>query len=141
MPSPRLKCSTHEHTRPTMSLIHFAISRFVACICRWNDSTVALNLISYFSIIPWKVYFGKDHIPIYLPKLQPVSNTVWRKKVGFNQVVSTVYGLLKSNSITNIIPLVACKVPIETFATQHEATKLMHKVQHCVFGVNHLQAI
>ena len=85
---------------------------------------------------PWKY-----HIPFSIPKLQPVSNTVWRKKAGFYQLASAIYGLSKSHYVVNTIYLITHKSPIEKFTAQQEAAKVMHKVQHYVFDVNHLQAI
>ena len=92
-------------------------------------------------MIPRTVHFGKDHIPTSLPKLQPVSNTAWRKKDEFDQLASTIYGLLKLQSVADLSPLIAYKVPIKTFTTQQEATKVMYKVQRCVLNVNHIQAV
>ena len=63
-----------------------------------------------------------------LPKLQRVSDTVWRKKSVFDELTSTIYGLLKLHSVADIIPLIAHEVPIETFTAQQETTKVMHKV-------------
>ena len=80
-------------------------------------------------MIPQTVYFGKDHIPTYLPKLQPVSGTAWRKKAGLDQIVSTIYVLLKSHSVANLIALIYCEVPIEKITAQQEATKVMYKVR------------
>ena len=96
---------------------------------------------SAFSMIPQTGHFGKDKIPIFLPKLQPISDTACRKKDRFGQLASTIYGLLKSHSVAYLTPLIAREVPIKKFTAQQEATKVMHKVWHCVFDVNHLQAI
>ena len=64
-------------------------------------------------MIPFTVHFQKYHIPTSLLKLQPVSNTVWRKKAGFRQLVSTIYGLLKLHSVYDLIPLIAREVPMK----------------------------
>ena len=93
------------------------------------------------SMIPQIGHFGKYHITISLTKLQPVSDTACWKKDKFDQLTSTIYGLLKLNSVTNLINLSTREYPIKTFIAQQEATKVMHKVWHCVFDVNHLQAI
>ena len=90
---------------------------------------------------PSDSHFGKEHIPTSFPKIQPVFNTAWRKKSGFDQLASTIHGLLKSHSVADTIPLISCKVPIETFIEQQEASKFIHKVRRSVFDVNHLQAI
>ena len=124
-----------------MSPMQSTISVITACICGRHDSTVASKPSSSIRIIPLKGHFRKDHIPISLPKLQPVSDTVWRKKVGFKQIVSIIYSLLNSHSVDNLIPLISREVPIKTFISQQEVTKVMHKVRCCVFNVNHLQVI
>ena len=80
-------------------------------------------------MIPCTFHIGKDDIPTSFPKLQPVSDTVWQKKSSFDQLVLTIYGLLKSHPVADLIPLIACEVPIETFTAQYEATKVMHEVQ------------
>ena len=79
-------------------------------------------------MIPRTVHFRKYHINTSLPKLQPVSDTEWWKKYGFDQLTSSIYGLLKSHSVADLIPLIACKVPIGTFTSQQEAIKVMYKV-------------
>ena len=107
---------------------HSAISGVISRTCILHYSAAASNLLSTFSMIPQTVHFGKDHISTSLPKLQPASDTAWRKKDGFNQLASTVYGLLKSHSVADLIPLIACKFPIKTFTAQQEATKVMYKV-------------
>ena len=112
MTPPTLKHSTHNHTHPTMSPTHSAISGVVTCNCGRNDSTTSSNPLSTSSMIPRTVHFGKYHIPIYLPKIQPVSYTAWRKKTRFYQLASTIYGLLKSHSITNLIPILPREFPI-----------------------------
>ena len=96
---------------------------------------------SAFRMIPQTGHFGKDKIPIFLPKLQPISDTACWKKDRFGQLASTIYGLLKSHSVAYLTPLIAREVPIKKFTAQHEATKFMHKVWSFVFGINHLQAI
>ena len=53
----------------------------------------------------------------------------------------TIYGLLKSHSIADLIPLIAREVPIKKFTAQQEATKIMYNVWHCVYNVNQLQAV
>ena len=124
-----------------MSSTHYVISSVVARTWGRHDSTAVWNRSFTFSVIPRTFYSGKDHIPTSLPKIQPVSNIAWRKKAGFDQLVSTIYSLLKLHSVANIIPLIAHEVPIETFTAQQEATKVMYKVWRCVFNVNHLQAV
>ena len=79
-------------------------------------------------MIPRTAHFRKYHTNTSLPKLQPVSDTMWWKKYGFDQLTSTIYGLLKSHSVADIIPLIARKVPIEKFTVQQEAIKVMYKV-------------
>ena len=111
-----------------MSPTQSAISGSVACTCVRHNSTAALNMSSTFSMIPQKVHFGKDHITTSLPKLQPVTETVWWKKSGFDQLTSTIYGLLKLHSVADLIPLITHKVPIEKFTAQQEAIKVMYKV-------------
>ena len=83
---------------------------------------------SAFSIIPHIGHFGKYHIPIFLPKLQPVSDTACRKKDIFGQLALTIYGFLKLHSVADLIPLIAREVPIKKFTAQQEATKVMYKV-------------
>ena len=55
--------------------------------------------------------------------------------------MSDIYGLLKSHSVANLIPLIAREVSNETFTAQQEATKFVHKVRRCIFNVNHLHAV
>ena len=124
-----------------MSPTHSVISGVVTRTCRRHDSNTASNLLSTFSMIPWAGHFGKYHIPTSLRKLQPVCDTAWRKKAGLDQLTLAIYGLLKSHSVTDIIPLIDQKVPIETFTAQQEATKVMYKVRRCIFNVNHLQSV
>ena len=124
-----------------MSTTHSAISGVVDHTYRRNDSTSASNQLSTFIMIPRTVHFGKYHIPTSLPKLQPVSDTAWRKKAGFDQLTLTIYGLLKLLPAANLIPLIAREVPTETFTAQQEATKVMYKIRRCVFDVNHLQTV
>ena len=95
MAPPTLKGSTYNHTHPTMSPTHFTISGVVARTRGRNDSTAVSNPSSNFSMIPRAVNFWKYHIPISLPKLQPVSDTAWRNTDRFCQLVSTIYGLPK----------------------------------------------
>ena len=125
---PIIKKPIHSHTRSTMSPTYSKISGVVACTCVRKNSTAALNMSSTFSMIPQTVHFGKYHITTFLPKLQPFSDTVWRKKSGFDKLKSTIYGLLKSHSVADLILLIARKVPIETFTAQQEAIKVMYKV-------------
>ena len=78
-------------------------------------------------MIPRAVNFRRDHIPISLSKLQPVSYTVWQKKYAFDKLALTIYVLLKLHSVADLIPLISREVTIERFTTQQEATKVMHK--------------
>ena len=123
-----LEISTHNHTHPTMSPTHFTISGVVARTRGRNDSTAVSNPSSNFSMIPRAVNFWKYHIPISLPKLQPVSDTARWKKYVFYQLMSTIYGLLKLHSVADLVPLIVHKVPTKKFTAQREATKFMHKV-------------
>ena len=91
-------------------------------------------------MIPQTVHLEKYYISISLPKIQPVSDTLWRKKAGFDQIALTIYILPKSQYVDDLIPLIAREVPIQTFTAQNEADKVMHKVWGCLFDVNHLQA-
>ena len=79
-------------------------------------------------MIPQEVHFAKYHINTSLPKLQPVSDTEWWKKYGFDQLTLTIYGLLKSHSVADLIPLIARKVPIKKFTAQQDTIKVMYKV-------------
>ena len=124
-----------------MSPTHYTISGVVALTWGRHNPTTALNMLSTFSMIPQTVHFRKDHINTSLPKLKPVSDTVWWKKYGSDQLTSTIYGLLKSHSVADLIPLIAHKLPIETFTAQQEAIKVMYKVWCCALNVNHLQVV
>ena len=104
--------STNGNNRPTMSPTHTAISGVVACTCGQQNLTAASNLSSAFSMILWTVHFGKYNSIISLSKLQPVSKTVWENKAGFDQLVLTIYVLLKSHSVADLITLISRKVPI-----------------------------
>ena len=128
MSPPMPKRSIHDHTHPTMSPTQSTISGVFTCTCRRHDSTVDSNLLSAFITIFRTVHFWKYHIPISLLKLQPIYDTVWWKKSGFDQLVSTIYGLLKLHPITDIIPLIAREFPIKKFIAQQEAAKVVHRV-------------
>ena len=124
-----------------MSPTHYSISGVVARTLGRHNSTTALNMLSIFSIIPRTVNFRKDHNNTSLPELHPVYDTVWWKKYGFDQITLTIYGLLKSHSVTDLTPLITHKVPIEKFSAQQEPIKVIYKVWCCVFNVNHLQVV
>ena len=79
----------------TMSPTYSAIFIVVVRTCGRHNFTSALNPPSSFSMIPRTVHFGKYHILTSPPKIRPISDTAWRKKDVFDQLVLTVYGLLK----------------------------------------------
>ena len=124
-----------------MSTIHSEIYGDVDSTCGRHNYTAALNMSFTFSMIPRTFHFGKYHINTSLPKLQPVSDTVWWKKSSFDQLTSTIYGILESHSVAYPIYLIACKVLIETFNTQQEGIKIMYKVGRCVLNINNLQVV
>ena len=111
LPSPTLERSTHGHTSPTMSPTHSAISGVFTHTCGRNNSTTALNPSSALSMIPHTFHFIKDYIPISLTIIQPISETAERKKDGFYQLVSAIYGVLKLHYVANLILLIACEFP------------------------------
>ena len=93
-----------------MSVTHSAISVVVACICGQHDYTAASKQSSTFSTIPQTVHFGKYHITTSLPKLQPVSDTLWRKKARFDQLISVHVALNRQFShLTMIFSYWGCK--------------------------------
>ena len=141
MAPPTLEQPTCDRTHSTMSPTQSAISSVFVYTCERHNSTAASNPLSAFSMIPRKFHFRKYHIPMYFLKLQPVSDTSWGKKARFDQLVSTIYSLLKSHSVADLIPLIAHKVTIKKFTTQQEVTKVMHRIQSFIFNVIHLQAI
>ena len=104
MAPPMLEQSKKDHNYPTMSTTHSEISGVVACACRRHNSNTASNPSPASSMIPRILHFRKYHIPISLPKLQPVSNTAWSNKYGLYQLVLTIYGPLKLHSVSDTTP-------------------------------------
>ena len=128
MAPPKLKRSVPNYTHPTMYSTQSAISVFVTSTTKRHDSTASSNPPSALRMLPWTGHFKKYHIPITLPKLQPVLNTACWKKVGFDQLALTIYDLLKLHSVSYLIPLIAREVSNKKFTAQQEAIYVVYKV-------------
>ena len=82
--------SNHGYTRPTISPTHSTIYGGVTCTCGRHKYNATSESLSTFRIIHRTAHFEKYHIPTSLPKLQPVSDTAWRKKAGSDQLANYI---------------------------------------------------
>ena len=67
------------------------------------------------------IHIGKNSQPVTLPKMVSVNSYSWRKSTSFNTLENSVYSLLGSHTVADLISLVSDELPLGTGAAFQEA--------------------
>ena len=76
------------------------------------------------------IHIGKDSQPITLPKMTSVNSYSWKKLTSFNTLENSVYSLLRSHTVADIISLVSGEIPLEPGADFQEAQTASNFIVH-----------
>ena len=83
-----------------------------------NPNTNALALASRRNSVPHMriIHIGKDSQPVTLPEMATVNSQSWKKSASFGTLENSVYSLVTSHTVADVIALVGNELPIDTGA-------------------------
>jgi len=100
----------------------------------FNTSTNTTSNLSGIKM----VYVGKDQQPVTIMQLEHVTMPAWRKAASFDNLRNTVYTLVESHSVADVMALVASELPIDTGAAFQEAQAAAKLVTKGALDIDYL---
>ena len=87
------------------------------------------------------VHVGKDAQPITLPTMASVNCPSWRKSTNFESLKSSVYSLLGTHSVADLISLTSDELPQDTSAAFQEAQSSAKTIIDTMLDVSNLEPL